>query len=672
MNKIISSIIILLFTQVVLSQSIVTIEAPSPDPTLVVRGPEKSITLFNESTWQKQDNFIALFSSVYGNSVSSTRTVYTALQVNKDMKVTAIVNGGVDKKTTPSFNEKLNLAIPEGGFVLVASDSDYATKGLKKFVAEHFRVGDIVKLRLNGEIRSLAQIVSFKFNAPVPGIEMEGDFMRTVIGSEVTMKGKVVNYNSKAGYKLLLSQGKHLTPLRLNSKGIFTVKLALSLGTNYFDVQLVRDNKTVAEQPLIIYSKKDNSKEQKELVMWVEQFPNALTLINRDAVSTMVNNVKKAGFTSIGLDVKGPEGYASYRKNDLSGTPYFTATKNSKKKVKDTGFDLLQVVVEEAHKIGLKVYTSFNFFTEGNITVNDYAILNQHKDWEEVVQRPEDKGKLLKMTESIRGKEAANGKLLALAFVNPSNREVQDFQLLRVEEVLKNYDVDGIILDRCRYDNIYADFSHVTRNAFEDYLAAQGKTLDNFPADAYKIDGKGAMVKGKYYQEWITFRSQTIADFTGRIRQLVDSFKKKKNPNLKMAAYVGSWYEVYYQNGVNWASKDFQYNSRLGFPENEIYGLGYNKTSYLKNLDFLMIGTYYKTSKEVNRYITLGNILTCGQCPILGSMSLPDLTISDQGKVFGASLKNSSGLMIFDHCYVDWSTFFEQMKIAFSQKKNNN
>lgn len=671
MNRIISNIIILLFAQVALSQSIVTIEASSPDPTLVVRGPEKSITLFNEGTWKKQDNFIAFFSSVYGNSVSSDCNMYTALQVNKDMKVTAIVNGGVDKKTTPSFNEKLNLDIPEGGFVLVASDSDYATKGLKKFVAEHFRIGDIVKLRLNGEIRSVAQIVTSKLNSPVPGIEIESDFMQTVIGSEVTMKGRVVNYDSKAGCKLLLSQGKKLTPLRLNSKGTFTAKLTLSSGTNYFDIQLIKDNKIVVEQPLIIYSKKDKSKEQKELVMWVEQFPNALTLTNREAVAAMVNNVKKAGFTSIGLDVKGPEGYVSYRKSDLSGTPYFTATKNPKKKVEDTGFDLLQVVVEEAHEVGLKVYTSFNFFTEGNITVNDYAILNQHKDWEEVVQRPEDKGKLLKITESTRGKEAANGKLLALAFVNPSNKEVQDFQLLRVEEVLKNYDVDGIVLDRCRYDNIYADFSYVTRNAFEDYLATQGKTLDNFPSDAYRIDKKGVLVKGKYYQEWITFRSQTIADFTVRIRKLIDSYKEKKNPDLKMAAYVGSWYEAYYQNGVNWASKDFQYDFRLGFPESEIYGSEYNKTSYLKNLDFLMIGTYYKTPKEVNRYITLGNILTCGQCPILGSMSLPDLKVSDQGKVFGASLKNSSGLMIFDHCYVDWTTFFEQMRIAFSQKRNN-
>ncbi len=106
---------------------------------------------------------------------------------------------------------------------------------------------------------------------------------------------------------------------------------------------------------------------------------------------------------------------------------------------------------------------------------------------------------MLKITESTRGKEAAEGKLVALAFVNPSNKEVQDYQLLRVEEVLKNYNVDGIVLDRCRYDNLYADFSYASRNAFEDYLAAQGKRLDNFPADAFSYRFVGDNGEGKVF-----------------------------------------------------------------------------------------------------------------------------------------------------------------------------
>ena len=258
---------------------------------------------------------------------------------------------------------------------------------------------------------------------------------------------------------------------------------------------------------------------------------------------------------------------------------------------------------------------------------------------------------------------------MALAFVNPSNKEVQDFQLLRVEEVLKNYAIDGIVLDRCRYDNLYADFSHITRNAFEEYLLKEGKTLINFPEDAFKINNKGALIKGRYYNEWITFRSQTISDFTGRVRELVDKYKSRRNPDLKMAAYVGSWYEVYYQNGVNWASRNFKYNNFFKFPESNIYNEKYSKTSYLNHLDFLMIGTYYKTSKEVKRYITLGNILTCGELPILGSMSLPDLKVEEQGQIFKTSINHSDGLMIFDYCYVDWITFLEQMKIALSNKK---
>jgi uncharacterized lipoprotein YddW (UPF0748 family) len=650
------------------AQTAITIEAPSADLTLVVRGPEKAIYQINNSSWTKTDNSLFLFTSSYGGHIVSNKSTYTAIQVDKDFKVTAIVNGEVGQGEIPAYTDKLNLSIPPGGFVLVASDDNYTEKGFKKFVAEHFRMGDVIKLRINGEVSSLERIIAAGSQAIQSGIELNDDFLITTIGNKQTVSGRITNYKAKSKYKLLAVAEGQTTVIKHNGKGEFSVGLGLLPGTNYFDIRLWADGKEMATHPLIIYSKEAN-KQRSELVMWVEQFPNAKVLTSDEAVADMVGKIKDAGFTSIALDVKGPEGYVSYRKNDLSKSPYFTATRNPNKMMPDNGLDLLETIIRAAHKAGLKVYASFNFFTEGNITVNDYAILKQYKDWEEIVQRPEDKGKLLKITESARGKEAAQGKLLALAFVNPSNLEVQDFQLLRVEEVLKNYDIDGIILDRCRYDNLYADFSHVSRNAFEDYLMKGNKTLDNFPADAFRMDKNGVMIKGKYYKEWLTFRSETIARFTERIRALVNNYKETKNPDLKMAAYVGSWYEVYYQNGVNWAGDDFRYNDRLGFPESQLYGEEYNKTSYLKNIDFLMIGTYYKTAKEVNRYITLGNILTNGQVPILGSMSLPDLKAEEQGEVFKASVENSSGLMIFDYCYVDWPAFMEQMKIALVKKK---
>ena len=668
MNRLIIILSLLLVPVFISAQTVVTIEAASPDPTLTVRGLEKQIDLFNNSAWEKQEKGFVLLSTEYKKAIKSTQSTYTAVVINGDMKVIKVLNGVISKDAQPAFSAPLDITLGQAEFALIGYDTDYLKDGYRKFLADNFHVGDVVKLRIDGEVHSLDKVIAFSKGSIPPQIELDNDFLFTVVGSKTTLSGCIANYDKKANYQLFIENRTETKPVAVTTKGLFRNQLTLNDGTNFFNWILKKEGKEITRKSVAIFSKVPNQ-QQSELVMWVEQFPNAKVLTNREAVATMVNNVKKAGFTSIGLDVKGPEGYVSYRKNDLSKTPYLTATKNPNKQVKDDGFDLLEVVLQEAHKIGLKVYTSFNFFTEGNITVNDYAILHEHKDWEEIVQRPEDKGKLLKITESTRGKEAAKGKLLALAFVNPSNKEVQDFQLLRVEEVLKNYDIDGIVLDRCRYDNLYADFSHVTRNAFEEYLEKEGKILENFPADAFKIDKEGTLVKGQFFKEWITFRSQTICDFTRRIRSLVDKYKTEKNPNLKMAAYVGSWYEVYYQNGVNWASNQFKYDDRLSFPDSEIYGENYNKTSYLNNLDFLMIGTYYKTPKEVNRYITLGNILTCGQIPLLGSMSLPDLSVSDQGKVFGASLKNSSGLMIFDNCYVDWNTFFEQMKIAFSIKK---
>lgn len=648
----------------------VTVEAPSPDPTLIVRGPEKEINFINTSSWQEKDNALFLFTAEFGKAVNSSKTQYVAIQVDKQMRVTAIINGGVNKSVRPAFNQGLDLAIPQGGFVLVASDNAYNSKEIKKYLAESFRLGDLVKLRHNDEIVEVEQLVKLQDAEALPALSLEGDIFRTSLKAKETIKGFVSNYPK--GQKCVVSamvNGKE-TRLKCDSKGNFSGAIALNPKTNYITLSLCVNDELLYETPLTIYAK-EKAAQASEIVLWVEQFPNALKLTSADKVEEMVINGKNAGFTAIGFDVKGPEGYASYRKNNLSKTPYFTNTVNPNKKIEDNGFDLLDAILTAAHKHGMRVFTSFNFFTEGNITASDYAVLNQHKDWEEIVQRPEDKGLLLRVRDSRHGLDAAAGKKIALAFVNPSNKAVQDFQLLRVEEVLQNYPIDGIVLDRCRYDNLYADFSPVTRNAFAEYLQSEGKKLENFPNDAFVIDETGAMQKGRYFNDWIIFRSLTIKKFTDRVRSLVDKYKNEKNPNLKMAAYVGSWYEVYYQNGVNWASSDFRYNDRLGFPESSIYTPDYAQTSYLSNVDFLMIGTYFKTAKEVNRYITLGNILTNGTLPIIGSMSLPDLRPEEQTDVFKASLETSAGLMIFDHCYIKWQEFTENMKNAIRNKKQD-
>ncbi len=68
-----------------------------------------------------------------------------------------------------------------------------------------------------------------------------------------------------------------------------------------------------------------------------------------------------------------------------------------------------------------------------------------------------------------------------------------------------------------------------------------------------------------------------------------------------------------------------------------------------------MIGCYYDTEAEIAKYTTLGNILTNGKVPLIGSIDLTSLKTPELQRIgFQAAFDNSDGAMIFDLCYVNW------------------
>lgn len=204
------------------------------------------------------------------------------------------------------------MQVSTGGFLLIALDSEYKTGGCRKFLAENFHVGDIVKLRVNGDIQSLEGVLALS-GKEACRIVLDNDAWFTVNSNKTQLTGLIENYKSQSGVQLfVVRDGSHQQAATV-SDGKFSIDLSLNPGANYFDIILKSGNLNIAEQAVVVYSK-ISSVNQSELVMWVEQFPNAKVLTNRKAVKALVDNVKRAGFTSIGLDVKGPEGYVSYRK----------------------------------------------------------------------------------------------------------------------------------------------------------------------------------------------------------------------------------------------------------------------------------------------------------------------------------------------------------------------
>ena len=305
----------------------------------------------------------------------------------------------------------------------------------------------------------------------------------------------------------------------------------------------------------------------------------------------------------------------------------------------------------------MHVYGSFNFFVEGNIASNDYAInlpVN-HPDWAEVLYSPESHGQCRSVLELDKGS--------MLCYVNPANEDVCSFELERVREVLDNYEIDGIIMDRTRYDNQYADFSDISRARFERYLAQKGKRLEHWPEDVYTFEQEKNMVWGPLYKEWLAFRSNMVREFAAKLRKVVEEYQKQQNRNIVLAAYVGAWYDLYYQNGVNWASEDFVYQEMLKFPVPELYTEEYAQTSYLKYIDFLMIGCYYDQVSMIEKYVTIGNIVTNQKVPVIASLSLPHL--DSEKKLCSATeacVELSDGVMFFDLCYTLWEKLSEALK----------
>ncbi|WJH33457.1 family 10 glycosylhydrolase [Paenibacillus sp. CC-CFT747] len=618
----------------------IEVEAAPADVTVEIEGPRKQINAVDEDLTGVTD-YLALFTTEYAPQITVGKTS-VAVVVDSTSRVTRVVNpsvnGGVPVWTGPT-----DLALPPGGYILVANDDSWANKTYKQYLAKNFKVGDTIKLRKNDQVVPVTELMTGQ--GLKARLKLDNDAWSTVTSPSVGVTGKVENLDPAASYSVQVKDSL----VSLQADGTFRATVGLQESVNYVDVAVLKNGTETDRKSLVVFYKKQTDA-PKEVVLWVDQGTNIFKLQTPEDVKNMLMKAKDAGVTAVALDVKGVEGFANYKKNDLTGRPHISQMTAPTRAGANPNLDMLQEFVTSGHQLGIKIHASFNVFAEGSPAHNEYALLNDHLDWEERVFRPEDGGQILRLRDSQYYK---TGKSL-VAFVNPANDDVRAFELKNLEEVIKNYDVDGIVLDRARYDNETADFSEVTRAKFEAFLAAKGKTLTHWPADVYTyVDN--ARQYGPLINDWWEFRSLIIKTFFDEVRALTNTYTDQKGKKIQMSAYVGSWFESYYLNGVHWGSPTFRYDDRLNFPSDDLYTDSYAKTGYANDLDFLMIGTYQTTQKEIEKYITLGNIVTDGKIPMYASIALANIQEPAlQRSVFQTGLAQSNGLMLFDYSQVNW------------------
>ena len=397
-------------------------------------------------------------------------------------------------------------------------------------------------------------------------------------------------------------------------------------------------------------------KQKKTALMWFDAEANYRRFNNPDSIEYYVKKVADLGFTHAVVDVR-----------PITGEVLYYSAIAPKVKDVTNEFDYLARFIEVGHKYGMKVLASMNVFCAGHNYHDTGLIYSGHPEWASVVYDP--KRGLIPITEQ---KHKYGG------MVNPINAEYQAYIIEVMKELAKNYhDLDGLMLDRVRYDGIEADFSQLSRTEFEKFI---GKKVKNFPGDILswkKGDKRPVPVHGPLFKQWTEWRTKNITEFMARARKEVKAVRE----NIIFGTYTGAWYPSYYEVGVNFASKDYDPAQDFDWatPDYKNYG-------YAELIDLYATGNYYTdiTLKDYNGseiwnetdsqaqsgtwYCVEGSCRhlrqILGKNPFVGGI-LVDQFYDHPEKLsltIAENLKDSDGLMVFDIVHIITKNLWKEIE----------
>ncbi|HIY47326.1 MAG TPA: family 10 glycosylhydrolase [Candidatus Alistipes faecigallinarum] len=415
---------------------------------------------------------------------------------------------------------------------------------------------------------------------------------------------------------------------------------------------------------------------EKPRFIWVDAAANFPDFANsKENIARDLAKAKEAGFTDIVVDVRPTTGDVLFRSKVGDPVQWLGAwLPQGYSKVERTAtWDYLQAFIDEGRKLGLRIHAAFNTFPGGNAT----SIGN-----EGVVFRDAEKAKWATQLNLAGGiTSILDAPDYSAKFFNPVLPEVQEYLCSMLEELAAYDGLEGIFLDRGRFDGFTSDFSDYTRREFEKYI---GATVVNFPADILPAGHKSGLpaTQPPYMKKWMEFRVKVIHDFMAKAREAV----KKVNPDLKFGVYVGGWYADYYDVGVNWASPRYDTGAKYAWATAD-----YKNYGYADLMDQMLIGAYAapnriygSTDWTMEGFCSLAMERTMGDCPMVAGG--PDVGNWDDEDKFtqeeeNQAVKNSvaacinacDGYFLFDMIHLkkadQWSYAKAGIDAAISEEK---
>lgn len=413
---------------------------------------------------------------------------------------------------------------------------------------------------------------------------------------------------------------------------------------------------------------KPEVKTGKARLVWIDAAANFKDYANsKSKIAEDMKRLKETGFTGVIVEVR-PTTAGLLFKSDVEGalTQVDAWVTGAYKWLKRTeSFDYLQEFINAGKENELDVYAAINTMVGGKEcpyglgTSGPLFDGTAKKEWATVINTEEGLKNCMDLGTGTK-------------FLNPANDEVVEY-LLGILEDLAAYDVAGIILDRCRYDDyeLQSDFSEVSRRKFEEYI---GKPVENWPDDVFAPGANELKTPISSLQKsWMEFRAKNIHDFMEKASERVHSV----NPDIRFGAYVGAWYSSYYYSGVNWASPSYNAANAYNWASS-----AYNKTGYADHCDIMIIGAYASTKSiygssewTMEGFCKRAKNIFAGDVPYVGGPDIGNSTGFEnggQGKlmpdIVDACINNSTeGMFFFDLCHIKMYDYWSDIKKAFDQ-----
>ena len=396
--------------------------------------------------------------------------------------------------------------------------------------------------------------------------------------------------------------------------------------------------------------------------IWIDAAANFQYYAN-DALSIAQDckRIAEMGFTDIIVDVRPTSGDVLFASEVAPACTKAAAWVNGRYKwVERTAtFDYLATFITEGHLAGLRVNAAINTMVGGyHSSIGDVGMVYdkpERKSWCAVDNLPS--GLVNSLDDPDTGPR----------FLDPANPDVQSFLLDLLGELAAYEGLDGIVLDRCRYDdyNLDAGYTDAALASFTQYLGDAPSKWPVIDQGQIYVTSPNTLQKN-----WLTFRCKVIHDFVQKAAAKVHAV----GPKVRFGVYVGAWFSEYYRSGVNWTSSS--YDIKKNESSYKWAPSAYQKTGFADLLDFIFLGAYAGTGGvhgsgewTMEGFAKLGRQRLCGAVPFAAGPDVGNGSGFENGhqealipEIVGTMMSSADGLFIFDLCHIRMFDYWDAFK----------